>query len=173
MTVRPIRMTWDGEVLRPASDFWARRADEDYCIGEVYEIAPIEQRSMASHGHYFAVLNEGWKNLPEKMSAEFPTPDHLRSRLLIATGWRDQASFVCSSKAEAIRLAAFMRPMDPFAVVAVNGAVVVRWTARSQAIRAMGKDDFQKSKDDVLGLLATVLEVGPEALELAAAESDQ
>ena len=166
-------MQWDGEVLRPTSSFWAGRADQDYVVGEVYEIEPVEERSMASHRHMFAVLKEGWRNLPESVSAQFPTVDALRARLLIQTGYRDQTSIVCGSNAVAERVASFGRSLDPYAVVIVHGSTVIHMKAQSQSIRAMGKKRFQESKEAILGLLATIIEVGPEALEQATEEGEQ
>jgi hypothetical protein len=68
------------------------------------------------------------------------------------------------SKAAAIRLGAFVKPMDPYALVAVSGACVKVYTARSQAPKAMGRKVFQESKDAVLEVLAGMIEVSKEQL---------
>ncbi len=73
-------------------------------------------------------------------------------------------SFVASSKAEAARIAAFLRPVEDTAVVRVKDAVVIRWTAKSQSMRAMGKDDFQRSKDAVLAVIDELIGTAPGTL---------
>src|SRR6185437_11405948 len=145
-----------------------RAADRQYVVGEVYNLDHREDRSSASHAHYFAAVNEAWENLPDHLAERLATAEHLRKYALIATGYRDERSIVCSSKAEAQRLAAFIRPMDDFAVVSVSERLVVVLTAKSQSYRAMGKATFQKSKDDVLGYVANLIGTTTEALERVA-----
>lgn len=140
---------WDGEALVPMRGFQAR-ADQDLVIGEVYTIETVEDRSAASHRHYFAALNDIWHSLPEGIADQFPTVEHLRKRCLIAAGYYDERTTVCSSAAEARRIAAFIRPIDEFSVVSVAGTAVVHRTAKSQSMRAMGKQVFQQSKDAIL-----------------------
>lgn len=166
----PLPFTWDGEAMRIRPSF-QRQADDLFCIGETYTLAPVEDRSAASHRHYFAAINEVWQNVPEHLAGEFPTAEHLRKKALIRAGYRDERTFVCSSKAEAVRLAAFLRPVDDYAIVSVSGSTVVQWTAKSQSMRAMGKADFQKSKDDVLEALADMIGVRTEELHRAANDS--
>ena len=167
----PLPMVWDGESLRPASPYWAKRADAEYVIGERYQIAPIEERSAASHAHYFAAVNEVWANLPEELAERLPTSEHLRKYALIKCGFADQRQIVCASKAEAQRVAAFIRPMDDYAIVGASEAVVTVWTAQSQSFRAMGKQRFGESKERVLAFLASLIAVEPEALSQRAREA--
>ena len=136
-----------------------RQADQLFVIGETYRLAPVEDRSAASHRHYFAAINEAWQNLPEGMADEYPTPEHLRKAALIRAGYRDERSIVCANRAEALRVAAFIKPMDEYALVATSETVVRVYTAQSQSVRAMGKAEFQKSKDAVLDALAAMIGV--------------
>jgi hypothetical protein len=161
----PLAFRWDGEVMRPTN---ARAADRLYVVGEVYRMEPVEDRSAASHRHYFAAINDAHDNLPHELAERFPTPDALRKYALIRTGFRDERSIIASSKAEARRLAAFIRPIDEFSVVSVHDAAVVVWTAKSQSMRAMGRKDFQASKDAVLGFVAELIGVAPGQLGRAA-----
>ncbi|MDO1560383.1 hypothetical protein Q0812_13190 [Brevundimonas sp. 2R-24] len=85
---------------------WVKRANEEYGLGEVVSLIPHEGRSQASHRHYFASVAEAWLNLPENLAERFATSEHLRKYALIQTGHRDERTMVCSSKAEAQRLAA-------------------------------------------------------------------
>lgn len=148
---------WDGEIMCPLPGF-ARRCDAAFVIGEVYNLEAIEQRSAKSHAHYFASINEAWQTLPEQHAEQFPTSEHLRKWCLIRAGYAEQRQIVASSKAEALRLAAFIKPMDSYAVVTVREGVVIVYTAESQSMKAMGKERFQASKTAVLELLAVILE---------------
>lgn len=165
----PLPMQWDGEAMHIRPSF-QKQADAMFCVGETYTMAPVEDRSAASHRHYFASINEAWANLPEGMTETYPTAEHLRKTALIRAGYRDERSIVCASKAEAHRVAAFIRPLDDYALVIVSGAVVRVYTAKSQSLRAMGKTVFQQSKDDVLGSIALMIGVRVDELRLAAAD---
>jgi hypothetical protein len=147
----PITFTWDGESMVPQKRF-QQLCDKQYVIGETYPLVVHEPRSSNSHNHYFASLTEAWSNLPDDISAQFPTVDHLRKFALIKAGFRDERSVACSSKAEAQRVAAFVKPIDDFAIVTVVEAMVTIYTAKSQSMRAMGKTVFQDSKDKVLDI---------------------
>ena len=74
----------------------------------------------------------------------------MRKWALIRTGFRDERSIVCASKAEAERVAAFVKPMDDFAIVIAHEASVLVYTAKSQSMKAMGAKEFQRSKEAVL-----------------------
>lgn len=160
----PMLWRWDGEAMVPANQRFAREADKAFTIGETYTLEEVCHRSMRSHRHYFATIADAWESLPERYAGEFVTPEHLRKRCLIEAGYRDERTIVASSKAEAIRLAAFIKPMDDFAVVSVSGPTVVVWTAKSQNTRAMDPQTFAQSKDAVLLILARMLEVSPDEL---------
>lgn len=159
----PLPCRWDGDGFVPLQRF-AKEADRAYVVGEVYRMAPVEDRSGKSHGHYFAALSDAWANLPEGQAERFPSAEHLRKWALIKAGWRDERSIVAASKAEAQRLAAFVRPMDEFAVVLVSGPVVTVYTAQSQSMRAMGKQAFEASKQAVLDIVAGMIGVTADAL---------
>lgn len=164
--VPPIVLRYDGEgVFSPASKYWAQLADRHYVIGAEYRLIPHEHRSVNSHNHYFASIADAWQNLPAELAVQFPSPDALRRFALIKAGFCDQHTFVCSSKAEALRLAAFIKPVDEYAVVVAKEATVIRYTAKSQSMKAMGKEEFQRSKDSVLGIVSEMLGTSVKALE--------
>lgn len=164
MTIPPLAFVWDGEAMWPKR---AWLADRHYVIGEDYTLVPHEERSMASHSHYFAALHDAWSNLRDEDAARFPNADALRKYALIKAGYRDERSIVCASKAEAQRMAAFVKPMDDYALVVASEAVVTVYTAKSQSMKAMGKETFQASKDAVLGVVAEMLGVEPDQLSSA------
>lgn len=152
----PLRLRYEGD-----GEFRAltNRADELFVVGEVYVMVEHQDRSRSSHNHFFAAVGDAWKTLPDEMLESYPTADHLRKKALVWKGWRDERTIACSSKAEAERIAAFVKPMDEFAVVIVRDAVVRVWTAKSQAMKAMGAKDFQQSKQDVLDFIDDLLGV--------------
>lgn len=165
MTALPF--VWDGEAMQIRPGF-QRQADQTFCVGETYALTVVEDRSAASHRHYFAAVNVAWANLPDHLAERWPSAEHLRKAALIRAGYRDERSFACSSRAEAIRMAAFLKPIDDFAMVALSGTTVLVLTAKSQSVRAMGKAVFQESKDAVLNALAEMIGVEPETLARAA-----
>lgn len=156
MSIRPTRVIWDGEAFIPRRP---RLADEDFVVGQEYVFVEHHERSTASHAHYFAAINEAWQSLPDDLLAEYPNAEALRKKMLIRAGYADERSIVCANKAEAQRIAAFVRPMDSHAVVIVKDAVVRVYTAQSQSYKAMGKKDFQESKDKVLDAINDLLGV--------------
>jgi hypothetical protein len=158
----PMPYLWDGEAFRPAAPLFVRQAQDRFTPGEKYSLVEYLERSATSHRHYFIALNEAWQNLPETVAGEYPTVEHLRKRALIMTGYRDERSIMCADAAEATRFAAFIKPTDDFSVVSVHGPAVVVWTAKSQTYKAMGKRDFNASKDAVLGYAWGLCGVDPE-----------
>jgi hypothetical protein len=159
----PLPFVWDGDAMRPLPGF-ADAAAARYGLGEVVTLAPVEPRSSPSHRHYFACVREAWINLPAEHAARFASEEHLRKWALIKAGYRDERSIVCASSAEARRVAAFIRPIDDYAVVTVEGPVILQFTAKSQAPACMGRAQFQASKEAVLAVLAELIGVEPAAL---------
>jgi hypothetical protein len=126
-------------------------------------------RSTNSHNHYFATITDAHETLPDELREIYPTPEHLRKKALIRKGWRDEREFVCESKAAAERLAAFMKPLDGYAIIEARESVVRVWTAKSQSKKGMpGKGEFQRSKQDVLDFIDDLLGVERGATAKAA-----
>lgn len=161
----PLPFLWDGEAMIPRHP---RAADRAYTVGETYLLEPHHERSAASHRHYFAQVRDLFLTLPEHLEGRWIDADHLRKEALIRTGHCDSATFVESSNKQAQKLAAFLRPIDSYAIVVVSGCTVTRYVARSQDMRSMDRAMFQKSKDDVLGYIADLLGVEPATLARAA-----
>src|SRR5690606_5859628 len=105
----PLLFRYEGEgEFRTASEYWAKRADIAYVIGETYKLVEHRDRSQSSHNHFFALISEAWQTLPDHLLEEYPTAEHLRKKMLIRCGYADERSIVCASKAEAQRVAAFI-----------------------------------------------------------------
>lgn len=150
----PMAFVWNGEAMVPQHP---RLAAQYFGQGEIVTMEVREDRSAKSHRFYFAALNEAHASLPEHIAERFPTMDHLRKYALIKAGYRDERSHVCSSKAEAQRFAAFVQPMDSFAFITTDGPLVTVFTAKSQSVRAMGKQAFEASKTAVLDYIASLI----------------
>jgi hypothetical protein len=159
-----IRVTWTGDAFRPASGFHARLAGEKWRPGDVLVIEAQHERSKRSHNHYFATLNDLWANLPETLAgADYAaSPDLLRKRALIATGFANCETLVAGSKADATRAAALMsalaRKAHGYAITEADGAVVRVWTPQSQSYRDMGAQRFAQSKARVLDWIGELIE---------------
>lgn len=161
----PIVFQWDGEAMIPAPR--ARRlCDQQYVVGETYTLVVSEPRSQAAHNHYFASLKTAWDNLPEDIAHAFPDVEDLRAHALIQAGYCIADSIVCASEAEALRVAVFVKPKVPRSKIVVHAATVTVLTAKSQSTKAMDRATFQRSKQDVLDVVAAM--VGVDAKELAA-----
>lgn len=154
-----IACIWDGERFTPQTPFMLRRARERFGAGEIVMLNAEEERSMRSHRHFFASLANLWASLPETCAVEpwAQTAEHFRRRLLIWTGYYDATSYACESKAEAQRLAAAIRPLDEFCLVAVQATTVTRFAAKSQSVKAMGSKVFAASKTAVLDLAEAIV----------------
>ncbi len=157
----PLLFHWDGEAMTPAHP---RMADRQFVVGETYPLVVHETRSRRSHDQFFAAIDDAFDNLPEDQDGRFLSPEHLRKYALIRAGYADERSLVCSSRAEALRLAAFIEAGDDYAVVTVKGATVTEYKAKSQSLKAMGKEAFQDSKQKVLDIVSAM--IGVEAATL-------
>ena len=99
MSDRPFPFAWDGEAMVPPGQYWAKRADEQFVVGQNYKLVEHHDRSPQSHSHYFAALAEAWQNLPHHLTDRWATSEHLRKWALIKAGYHDERSIVAASKA--------------------------------------------------------------------------
>lgn len=160
----PIPFRWTGEGFTPATAHWQRIADKHYAIGEIRNLVPEEQRSRISHNHQFAEIGDAWRTLPEHLAERFPTADALRKHALIKAGFATITEHVCDSAAEAQRLAAVIASLDPYSVTEIRRNIVRHLRAQSQSLRAMGRQDFQRSKQACLEIVAEMIGVSATTL---------
>lgn len=161
----PLYYRWDSDVggLIPLPRF-AERARKQFQAGETYRMVEEHERSQVSHNHFFASVTEAWKQLPHDIADQFPSVEHLRKWALVKAGFADERSIVAGSNEEARRIAAFVRPSDPYAVITVGGCVVKVFTAKSQSRKAMGQKYFQASKTAVLEIVSGLVGVDVDTL---------
>jgi hypothetical protein len=137
-------------------------------VGQVHGWQMAEHRSAKSHDHFFAVVNEAWKSLPEAMADDFPSPEHLRKWALIKAGFCSETRIVCANNSEAMTLATKAKQMDKFALVAIDGKAVTIWTADSQRKDAMGRKLFQEAKERALDVISQLIGTDAASLKEAA-----
>jgi len=159
----PLVFVWDGDVMMPVASC-RRAANERYVVGERYRMAEIAERSQKSHNHMFAEIANMYDSLPEDRADQFIDAEHLRKYALIKCGYSNLREIVCPTEAQAERTAAFIRPIDPYAVVTTHLCVVRVFTAKSQKRNAMDRREFQESKDKVLDYIAGLLGVDRAAV---------
>jgi len=147
---------WTGIGMLPLNP---RAAEKAFEIGQTYRLEPWMDRSPASQAHYFAAINDAFDKLPPHLAQRFRSPDHLRKYALCQTGYCEERVIVCSSKAGAGRLAAFIGSLDEYAVVTASGPAVAVLTARSQSARAMDRKTFAASKTAVLEYIDSLLHI--------------
>lgn len=167
----PILYKWDGDVMRPFGARHAKEADTQFTIGCAYRLETVPQHSQASRAHQFAVLNELWNQLPERLADEYPSPTHFRRALLIDAGLYNETVVDLGSNAKALQVAAIMRADNEFAKVVVRKGVVVRRVAKSQKEAAMNPREFQQAKTKILELAQALIDVSPATLEREAGRS--
>ena len=164
----PIPFRWTGSSFEPVGRF-GKECDRHFVVGEIYRLVELEERSIASHRQEFAWLHDAWLSLPEEIAANFSSEDELRKHALIRTGWCHRVEHVYPSKAEALRQAATIRQhKGEYCIVVVRDTLVTVLTARSQKMRgtgAMKKDEFQRSKSDIMEFIGAMLGVTADDLQ--------
>lgn len=160
----PMRCVWTGEAFVPQGR-GLNYAREEFGEGEIVMLERNEERSDASHSHYFASLNEAWQNLPERLASEYPTVEALRAKALIETGFCTERTLVLDTAKDAATVAAWIGQEHPFAVVVVKKNVLRVYIAKSQSRKAMNKKEFAASKDAVLNFVAQLIPVTRDELD--------
>lgn len=160
---RRYRLIWKDDVFVPDGLRLAEFCDHEFGEGEIVTFERHEDRSTATHNHYFACIQEAWQNLPEG-DHRFPTPEALRKWALIRAGYCITNDVVLPTPEAAKSVAAFMGNSEG-TIIVVRENIVRRYTAKSQSIKAMNKEEFQRSKTDVLDTIAELLEVKRKQLE--------
>src|SRR5687767_13427109 len=99
----PILVRWQGDAFTPANAPMQKRCDQFFVVGETYRIDFREDRSQASHRHFFAAVNEAFKNIPEQFQRDnaISTADDFRRDALIRNGYADRIDVVGDSKESA------------------------------------------------------------------------
>lgn len=152
--------------LFPTDRFTARAA-ELFVDGAVYWVNVEAERTEKSHRHEFGWLKTAWQSLPESISHDYPTPEHLRKRALVLGGFYDETVIDAGSNAAALRVCTSIKafPGETFSMVFVRGPFVIIRRPESQSHRAMGASRFQESKTKILEIVADMLGIEPADLD--------
>lgn len=193
MRIVPVVFVWrdvdviadDGEVTRARAMVpivrYAKVAARQYGdSGTEHTLEPVTHRDMHRHNHFFAALNEAFKNLPEQIAARWPTSEHFRKWLLIETGWFDEKEWDFEGRGaqkNAERLGLFVRAEAEFARIKTVEVAPGKWKvivrrAKSQAIPAMKPEEFYQSKKDVLDYASGMIGVRPTELKKQAGRNN-
>ncbi len=140
-----------------ASAYHANRLESLYGAGEMVTVEEVSERSLKSHNAFFAQVADAWSTLPETLSDNFPSAEHLRKWALIKAGYRTETHLVFRTNAEAITAAAFIGNLDSYAICEVSDRLATVWRAESQSMKAMNKERFQQSKDDCLRVISNLI----------------
>lgn len=154
--MRPVMMTWTQDQTMVPHTRFLTLCDRQFVVGADYPMQVVEPRSMKSHNHYFASLNEMFENLPEAVAKRWPTIEHLRAWALVHTGFYTEKDYACDNESKAKYLAKIIRAHSEYAVIKISGDVVKVLDPKSQSIAAMGNDEFKESKEKVLDLVASL-----------------
>lgn len=160
----PLIYQWTGEAMVPLK-YFRPQAAKQFVVGNAYRLAETEQRSMDSHRHFFSCVNEVWSNLPEVLASHFRTPDELRKWALTYTDFREVREYQGTSHTEALRVAQFLGAGPDYSRIEIDGKKVTQYKPRSQAWSEMDSREFQRSKTQVLDILAAKIGVNVEELK--------
>jgi hypothetical protein len=160
---RRFRFIWRDGAFFPDGNSLTAYCHDQFGEGEAVTFERHEERSTASHNHYMACVQEAWNNLPEA-DERFPTPNALRKWALIRGGYCTKTEVVLDTPEQAAVVAGFTGNAEGVIIV-VRENVVVKYTALSQSMKAMNKEQFGQSKQDVLDILAELIAVKRKKLE--------
>ena len=155
--MNPIFADWDGNFFKPLKRF-SKICENELTIGDKYQIEIVEKRSLKSHNFYFARLQELFMNLPESIADEFPSVEHLRKYALIKAGYHKTWAFSLEENGYSSSLKAMVKTLDEYAIILSDGSQYQVYTAKSQSMKEMGKDEFNKSKQAVLEVIEAMIE---------------
>lgn len=168
----PILVRFTGDVFEPANVPMLTRAQKHFETGEVYAIEFADPPSDVTKRHFFAVINDSWKNLSNEplpgknwsLADRYPSPEHLRKWAIVKAGYADESMVPCDTDEMADRVVMMARRLDTYCVISrPEGSNVVRiWTA--QSITKMDRRTFQNCKTLVFGILSDLIGVEPHTL---------
>lgn len=167
---RPILYIKVGDHLRPIPRFM-KLFHEQFAEGEEIPLDKVQQRSMASHNHYFAALHEGYMNLAEEFAQEFDSEEHMRHWCLCKEGFCTSTRWVMNTADDARQLREALKKADAATIVGVSGNVATVYHPFSQSMATMGKEAFEASKQAVLARVASMANTTPAELKKNAGRS--
>ena len=173
MVPQPIKFVWryvdvadaDGVVdmrlaMVPARGYGRRAIAQFGAEDSEHVLEPVVDRNMRFHNACFAALHDAWMNLPEKVSARWPSEEHFRKWLLCnKSEFFDEKEHMLPNEESAHAFAAHVRLDSPYASIygprpTLRGFLVIVRRPRSQAVRNMKPSDFKESMNQILDAAA-------------------
>lgn len=138
--------------------------------GELVFLRVDRKRNWPGHQAFMALINDAFETMPDNLREEYSSPDILRRRLLIASGYATIDSIVCTSNDEAIKTAYKMAKFtNDHTFLSLRGSVVVIARAHSQAMDKMDADTFKASCEACIDQLEKLLGCSKEEIKAHAA----
>ena len=145
--------------------------DEQIAVGEEISLDRVLGRSLASHNHYFAALQEGFDNLAEEYAQEFVSVEHMRAWCLCKEGYCSTSTFALATAGDARKLRDQLKRDNDCAIIGVSDSIATIYTPFSQSMAAMGREQFEESKASVLARVAAMARTTPAELKKNAGRS--
>lgn len=126
---------------------WVEKSAYDAAMAALLE----KQRSTASHGRWFAYINDMWGNLPAAHSQApyAASAEAFRKHGLIQGGYCDTFCHTFADRTDMLAIAPVLKreamAAHGYAVGYMTGNVLTLSTPHSQSFKAMGKDKFHAS----------------------------
>jgi BMFP domain-containing protein YqiC len=152
---RPIAVVWNGHNFIPLPRF-KKMCDEQFAVDEEVILERVQNRSLASHNHYFACLHEGYQNLAEEYAQEFDSIEHMRHWCLCREGFCTTTKIAMSTREDASQLRQTLKGLDASTIIGVSENIATIYHPASQSMKAMGKEAFEESKQKVLARVASM-----------------
>lgn len=145
LNARPRPLEVNGERFFPAS-----------YVSSLEEALRSDMRDKSALRGFMATVRELWDNIPERLeNVPFArSPNAFRKHALIKTGHCDVETYAFASPEEAdrkVRSIGYTAKMaHGYAIVKIDGPIIQCITPHSQSLKAMGKEQFDRSKSEVL-----------------------
>ena len=147
-----LNFTWDGEAFTRPAAIRPGECDRFFVVGERYALVEHHERSTATHNHYFAALHEAWQALPDHWASSSQPASTCANSALIKSGYHDQTACYAVSVARRSHAVCERDPSSRRFLDCDHRRInrCQRFHRKEPPMRAMGKKDFQESKEKVL-----------------------
>jgi hypothetical protein len=133
------------------------------------EISGDYMSSDPARRFFFAALRDAHANLRDEHLQLWPNPEIMRKHCLIAIGYCDQVTVICT-KATAPQIANTFRLLNQYCVAKITNDIVTVYTAKTMARRALPKKQFLEVARRVFDHIAQTTGIDPaQSLEGRAA----
>ena len=159
-----ISFIWSGTAMIP------KPAAMPFCVnhferGEEYRLMVQEDRSVAFHKFFFAVLDTAFANLPEDLVARFPTKYKLRLWCLAYAGFSHDQTLTYRNEYEARLIYDYAVQREDDSHIQINGNEVQIFTPYSMSYASMHKEEFREAAEAIFDILSKMIGVDVTTLK--------